>query len=380
MQVFGEIGVQNIEQDVDLSTLVFEFIHSGKVYTNKYGDVQFSESELQEIADNFNNNVAGFEIAVDINHDIEKRAYAWIKPGSLEVNTSTNATGQVSLYGSLYKFTPEGEHYMRTGAFRYFSIEVHYDVKAYIQDKLHTFKNVLMGLALTNFPAIKGLSPTFSDNLISNKTANMNTFKIFLSALADQATVSVQEKTLLTSMITTLSEEEKEEMATEIEAVEAKPETVVSTDAEVQTDEEEKEETTTELSALPRLVTRLSESNRKLSEQVKSLTDERKKMNLSDAKNAVMLSNTNSTGFTKDSEKNVLEFMSTLNDGQISTFKSLIVQVKTVQLGEIGAVADKPADGNSDAKAQTLCESIMKKNPGMQEWQALSQAYNELEA
>jgi len=312
------------------------------------------------------------EIAVDINHDPEKRAYAWIAPQSLYVAPSRNEVGQYSLYGKLHRYTPEGEHFVRTGAFRYFSIEVHYDVKRYIAGKLKVFKNVLMGLALTNFPAIKGLSPTFSDTLLSNKTANMETLKIFLSALADKAIVSKEEKTVLSSMITTLSDEEKEEIQEEVAVVEAKPEEAV-------VEEEEEKKDNTELSELPSLVVKLSESNKKLSEQVASLMSEKKTLKLSEAKNSVMLSATNTTGFTKDRETDVEEFMSTLSDEQLGQFKSLVSKVKTVVLGEVGAVA-KTEDGDIDAKAYALSEELMKNDASMPQWKALSEAYSQLNA
>jgi hypothetical protein len=370
IQVFGEVGIDTINEGVELSTLVFEFIHTGKVYTNRYGDVQFSQEQLEEMATNFNDGVAGMEIAVDINHDPEKRAYAWIAPQSLYVAPSRNEVGQYSLYGKLHRYTPEGEHFVRTGAFRYFSIEVHYDVKRYIAGKLKVFKNVLMGLALTNFPAIKGLSPTFSDTLISNKNANMETLKIFLSALASKETVSKEEKTLLSTMVASLSDEEKEEINEEVAEVEAKPEEVI----------EDKKAETEDKALSDAIVTKLADSNKKLSEQVATLMRDKKALKLSEARNSVMLSDTNTTGFTKDSEADVEAFMESLSDEQLGQFKSLVSKVKTVQLGEVGAVT-KPEDNTDvDSKAIALSEEILKANPSMPKWKALSEAYTKLGA
>jgi len=370
IQVFGEVGIDTINEGVELSTLVFEFIHTGKVYTNRYGDVQFSQEQLEEMATNFNDGVAGMEIAVDINHDPEKRAYAWIMPQSLYVAPSRNEVGQYSLYGKLHRYTPEGEHLVRTGAFRYFSIEVHYDVKRYIAGKLKVFKNVLMGLALTNFPAIKGLSPTFSDTLISNKNANMETLKIFLSALASKETVSKEEKTLLSTMVASLSDEEKEEINEEVAEVEAKPEEVI----------EDKKAETEDKALSDAIVTKLADSNKKLSEQVATLMRDKKALKLSEARNSVMLSDTNTTGFTKDSEADVEAFMESLSDEQLGQFKSLVSKVKTVQLGEVGAVT-KPEDNTDvDSKAIALSEEILKANPSMPKWKALSEAYTKLGA
>jgi len=66
------------------------------------------------MAKNFNDNIVGTEIPVDLNHDPEHIAYAWIKPGSMEVKQSTNLDGHHSLYAQLYRFTPEGKDIVTT--------------------------------------------------------------------------------------------------------------------------------------------------------------------------------------------------------------------------------------------------------------------------
>jgi hypothetical protein len=41
------------------------------------------------MATNFNENIVGTEIPVDLNHDPEHIAYAWISPKSMSVKEST---------------------------------------------------------------------------------------------------------------------------------------------------------------------------------------------------------------------------------------------------------------------------------------------------
>ena len=66
------------------------------------------------MATHFNENIVGTEIPVDLNHDPEHIAYAWIKPGSMVVKESTLLEGHYSLYAQLYKFTPEGKDMITT--------------------------------------------------------------------------------------------------------------------------------------------------------------------------------------------------------------------------------------------------------------------------
>lgn len=92
----------------------YELITTAKQTDHRYGDFAYSKAELETMATNFNENIVGTEIPVDLNHDPEHIAYAWIKPGSMEVKKSTNLEGHYSLYAQLYKFTPEGKDIVST--------------------------------------------------------------------------------------------------------------------------------------------------------------------------------------------------------------------------------------------------------------------------
>jgi hypothetical protein len=58
----------------------YELITTAKQTDSRYGDFSYSKSDLETMAKNFNDDIVGTEIPVDLNHDPEHIAYAWIKP------------------------------------------------------------------------------------------------------------------------------------------------------------------------------------------------------------------------------------------------------------------------------------------------------------
>jgi hypothetical protein len=53
---------------------------TAKQTDSRYGNFEFTKKDLEEMATNFNENIVGTEIPVDLNHDPEHIAYAWITP------------------------------------------------------------------------------------------------------------------------------------------------------------------------------------------------------------------------------------------------------------------------------------------------------------
>lgn len=92
----------------------YELITTAKQTDHRYGDFEYKKEDLERMATHFNENIVGTEIPVDLNHDPEHIAYAWIKPGSMVVKESTLLEGHYSLYAQLYKFTPEGKDMITT--------------------------------------------------------------------------------------------------------------------------------------------------------------------------------------------------------------------------------------------------------------------------
>lgn len=67
----------------------YELVTTAKQTSRHNGDFQFSKSDIELMVKNFNDDVVGTEIPVDLNHDPDHEAYAWIKPRSLRVGPSS---------------------------------------------------------------------------------------------------------------------------------------------------------------------------------------------------------------------------------------------------------------------------------------------------
>lgn len=86
----GQVAIELSESmtDEQLLNSEFELITTAKQTDPRYGDFRFSKKQLEEMATNFNQNVVGTEIPVDLNHHKDHVALAWIKPGSMRVGES----------------------------------------------------------------------------------------------------------------------------------------------------------------------------------------------------------------------------------------------------------------------------------------------------
>ncbi len=165
----------------------YELITTAKQTDHRYWDFAYTKEDLEKMAANFNEDIVWTEIPVDLNHDPEHIAYAWIKPGSMTVKESSKLDWQYSLYAQLYRFTPEWEDMVKTWKVRYFSLQIQNSFTKFIDKSKKVYNLVIRALALTNMPVIKDMAPTFneSDILFVNHTKNME-LKELESAVAQK--------------------------------------------------------------------------------------------------------------------------------------------------------------------------------------------------
>jgi len=157
----------------DVLNKQFELLTTAKQTDSRYWNFEFSKEDLLEMATNFNSDIVGTEIPVDLNHDPEHIAYAWISPGSMEVKESTRMDWQFSLFANLYKFTPEGEDMVKTGKIRYFSLQIQHKFEKFVDESKKIFNNVIRALALTNMPVIKDMAPILSEKWAKDGKNNL---------------------------------------------------------------------------------------------------------------------------------------------------------------------------------------------------------------
>lgn len=286
----------------------YELITTAKQTDHRYGDFEYSKADLEKMAANFNDNIVGTEIPVDLNHDPEHIAYAWIKPGSMKVKPSSKLEGQYSLYAQLYRFTPEGKDMITTGKVRYFSLQIQNVFTKIIDKTKKTYSLVIRALALTNMPVIKDMAPAYNEA-----------------------------KTLFSDHTNTMQNEELQAKLSETEAAVAERDTKLA----------EK-----------------YEENKKLAEENKKLLDEKREKHLAEEVETLCFSEDKTIGFKTGEKEKILAFVKTLNEEQATQYfaihKDILTNVDLSEHGETGAIEDvnaNTANKIAEERATKLAES-----------------------
>lgn len=314
-KIISEIQLSEFSEDKE-----YELITTAKQTDHRYGDFEYTKEDLEGMAKNFNENVVGTEIPVDLNHDPEHIAYAWIKPGSMVVKESSTLDGQYSLYAQLYKYTPEGKDMVSTGKVRYFSLQIQNVFTKFVDKTKKTYNLVIRALALTNMPVIKDMSPTLNEVLIYNHTIDM--------AQLDELQAQLAEKTL--------SEESKDKLLSEKEL-----------------------------------------ENKRLSEELAKVSAEKREKLLSDEVEKLCLSDSQTVGFKGGEKEKVLEFVKTLSEEQATAYFALHTNIITsVNLGEEGDAGEGDVDSSASDIADTRAKELSEKN-GITYSQAMSRVLSE---
>jgi len=301
---FSEIELAEFSEDKE-----YELITTAKQTDHRYGDFQYSKEQLETMAKNFNDNVVGTEIPVDLNHDPEHIAYAWIKPWSMVVKESTQLKGEYSLYAQLYRFTPEGEDMIKTWKLRYFSLQIQHEFSKFVDNVKKVYKLVIRAMALTNMPVIKDMAPTLSEEKNKPLFFNHSHMEKTVEQMLADTELALTEKDVL------LSEKEAEikSLAEKVEAI-----------------EREKHE--------------------------KFLTDEVEKLCLSDDK---------TIAFKGGEKEKVLDFVKTLSEEQAKAYFALHANIlASVTLGEEGEGGEGEAvveESEAEAEVAKLSEALAKK-------------------
>ena len=110
------------------------------------GEFDITLADMEEIANNFNNNVRKQEIPVDIDHIHEGGAVGWFKEVKVEDDKLM----------AVVNWTEEGENDLAAGRFKYFS--PHFGPWQDPETN-EEFRIVLMSGAITNFPFLKEMDP-----------------------------------------------------------------------------------------------------------------------------------------------------------------------------------------------------------------------------
>lgn len=124
-----------------------QIMKTGKFDHSKYGKLEITPQDLHLFKENYDNNVRGTELAIDVSHNPDAGAVAWFKELKVEDN---------KLYAKV-EWTEEGNELVKSGKYRYFSPEFSFKYKDAESGK--EFKDVLFGGAITNRPFLKNMEP-----------------------------------------------------------------------------------------------------------------------------------------------------------------------------------------------------------------------------
>lgn len=121
----------------------------GTFHHDEYGPLKITPAVLEEMVENFKNDVRGIDLAVDYKHESEDKAAAWIK----DVFLNDEKTGMFARV----QWTPAGRQVVEDKEFRYISPD--FGFKSQDKETLKWFGPTLNGAALTNRPFIKRMNP-----------------------------------------------------------------------------------------------------------------------------------------------------------------------------------------------------------------------------
>lgn len=378
MKFFTKLELSEGEFDPDAE---FEIITTAKQTDPRYGDFQFKKADLEQMAKNFNDDVVGVEIAVDLNHDEDGIALAWIVPGSMRVADSKKLPGECSVYAKFYRYTPKGQDLMQTGAVRYFSIELKQAFTKFVGNVKKTFNNVIRGLALTNRPVVKDMSPTFSDqSKISNNQILMKKLADLHQSLMAKGKITKEEFQSFSDLADETREGEGVEPA-KVDEMVAEVKTVVETDeektaretaetkakAEVEAAEAKALAEAADKAAAEALANGKSDKTTFSESDLAVFLSDALKIALKEPMQAInkklaefrtgkiaarvkelCLSDSKSVGFKSGAKDGIVEFVKTLNDEQVEMYfklhEGVVASVDTEEHGADGEGEKTPSD------------------------------------
>ena len=114
-------------------------------------------TRLSEIVRNFVDGVRGTSVAIDIVHDPDRGAAAWIE--ELEIADSSTKAGKQALWATI-RWTEPGAELVQKEVYRYISAEFGAHTDPETKAKIN---NVLFAATLTNRPFLKGMAPVALD-------------------------------------------------------------------------------------------------------------------------------------------------------------------------------------------------------------------------
>jgi len=207
------------------SRSVIEVLRTGTVYDR---GLKITEEMLSDFVDNFNEGVYGTEVQVNLGHNRDGEAAGWIKRLFTE---GERLMAEV-------EWTPIGVEKITNKQYRFTSSEFSLSYPHYKTGE--KVKNVFIGCALTNIPAMKGMAPVQLQEQYQyfiNNLKNMDTLNELFAILNGKEKVSKIEFSEFKELAETSKNKAAAKMITELEE---KVEEEKKEEPPVETEEEKK--------------------------------------------------------------------------------------------------------------------------------------------
>ena len=336
-----------------------EVLRVGNIY---HGGIKVTSKMLDDYVRNFQDNVYGTDLQVNLTHNRGDEAAGWIQ------DLYRNGDKLIAKV----EWTELGEEKITKKLFRYVSSELAPTIQHHLTGK--SIANVFIGLGLTNTPAMKGqIALALSESLELQFNKNkMNKENIVLDENKVEET-KVESTEEVKEEVETKAEEAGD--TTEVKEVESKEEPTEEVSKEKA---EESAEETKELSENINTVS-LAEFT-KLQEEHIALKEKLEAKELNEViNNNLMLSDKNTIGFVKEQKEGLISFMKALTEDQRDQFVELVGSVRTVELGEKGSAKKMEAKNKSyEDMIVEKAEELMGKNKNLSVEEAQKMAAKEL--
>lgn len=384
---FQYISLLNEQSDI-------EILKVGRIYDR---DLKITEEMLDDFIQHFKDNVYGTELQVNFSHDREGEAAGWIKDLYRVEQT---------LFAKV-EWTPIGQEKIKNKQFRYTSSELQLRYPHHANGEM--VKNVLIGVALTNVPAVKGMKEvTLSEEVESFiNLQSMDKVKEMYAQLMKKDKLSKGElaafraacadhmaedgvKAMMDKVVGRVDNSEGEG-ADDVEAAKAKADEDAAKATETASADEAKAkaEGQAELSEQMRKAGMVVLSEAALNELkanaqlgVEASSKLKKAELAEEVKSSFCLSEDRVTGFKPGDAGTVAEFMFSLSESQRAKFKEVLGLMVNVDLSERGAAGNKESsEGKFSAtvlqEAQAKAEKMAKES-GKSLVDCLSEVYSEM--
>ncbi|MEE8151266.1 MAG: phage protease [Nitrosomonadaceae bacterium] len=319
-----------------------EILKIGKVHDR---DLNITMSMFKAFVKNFDEKIVGSGIPVNLSHNRGGEAGGWIIGLSIHEDR---------LLADV-EWTPLGMEKIKSKQFKFTSSEL---ARSFPHHETgEPVKNVLIGVALTNIPAVKGLNPVALSEQVQTYISNhnhMKKFKELLASLMAKKTISLSEFQKfedvadeavdageVTPEEAEAAKKDVKDVAEEPKEPEAEPEKEPAKEPEKEPEAAPKEDKTNlNMKKLSDQLTSLVAENKLKDDKLEELNNKIEMQELSEdvRKEMTLKKGEVSTGFKSDdlTIKRIAEFMLSLSLEKREEFKKILTLHQTVDLSTHG--------------------------------------------